>query len=266
MYLWREAAPPWKWHGPYPIIAVEPDDRRFAFSGAAGNLALISSHQGADQQNWELVSPAAHGGGVLHFWRDNVQYFPDWRLAPRFLETLGTVNAVTMIESELLKGEFALEVVARIGPRLWFVSRDSSLRWASPFPLTVDGRAVIGASGTPSLIQSRYGVQKRNFELITPRAEGGLMHLWRDNDSDDPAGWRWRHAGAPLDPGRSYQSASLLQGTFGADPGNLELVARTDDGQIVHFWRDAVDLQWRQAVYRAVIFVTAPGRARLRRQ
>jgi hypothetical protein len=38
------------------------------------------------KQNWELVAPAASGGGVLHFWRDNDPDFPlhgDWRLAPR---------------------------------------------------------------------------------------------------------------------------------------------------------------------------------------
>jgi hypothetical protein len=250
VYLWREAAPPWTWHGPYPVIAVEPDDRRFTFADATGNLALIRSHYGTDQQTWELVSPAAHGGGVLHFWRDNVQAdFPrhdDWRLASRFLQSLGTVDAVTMIESQLAKGVFALEVVARVGAQLWFAWRNAAFQWARPFPLEVDGHAVFEVSGMPSLIQSRYGAKGRNFELVTPCAGGGLMHLSRNNDSDDAADWSWGRAAPLLDPTQHYRSASLLQGTFGADPGNLELVARRDDGRVVHFWRDVTTLQWQE--------------------
>lgn len=248
VYLWRETAPPWKWHGPYPVIAVEPDDRRFAFAGAAGNVALIRSHHGGKQRNWELVAPAAQGGGVLHFWRDNTATFPlhdDWRLAPRFLQALRTVDAVTMIESQLAEGVFALEVVARAGAQLWFAARNADLQWAGPFPLEVDGHPVFEASGMPSLIQSRYGAKRRNFELVTPRASGGLLHLWRNNDSDNAGERRWGRAAPVLDPTRRYRSVSLLQGAFGHDPGNLELVARADDGRVMHFWREAATLQWQ---------------------
>lgn len=248
VYLWRDAAPPWEWHGPYPVIAVEPDDRRLPFSDAAGNVALIRSHLGKPQQNWELIAPAAHGGGVLHFWRDNTALFPlhdDWRVAPRFLQSLGTVDAITMIESQLAKDVFALEVVARVGQRLWFAWRNAALQWAGPMAIDVDGHPILEASGMPSLIQSRYGAKKRNFELVTPRAAGGLLHLWRNNDSDNPADWRWGRAAPVLDPGGHYTSVSVLHGAFGADPGNLELVARTDDGRVMHFWRDNATLQWQ---------------------
>jgi len=248
VYLWRQSAPPWAWHGPYPLIAVEPDDRRFPFSDASGNVVLIRSHHGALHQNWELVSPAAHGGGVLHFWRDNSTGFPlndDWRLAPRFLESLGSVDAVTMIESQLAEGAFALEVVVRVGARLWFAWRNAALQWAGPFPLEVDGRQVLDAAGVPSLIQSRYGAKRRNFELVTPRQGGGLLHLWRNNDPVNPADWRWGFAAPVLDPAGRYGSVSLLQGAFGPDPGNLELVARRDDGSVMHFWRDAGTMHWQ---------------------
>jgi hypothetical protein len=247
VYLWRESAPPWTWHGPYPVIAVEPDDRRFPFAGAAGNLALVRSHFGAEHQNWELVAPAAQGGGVLHFWRDHVPDFPkrdDWRLAPRFLQALGAVDAVTMIESQLADGVFALEAVVRAGSQLWFAWRNAALQWSAPLPLEVNGHPVLEASGMPSLIQSRYGAKARNFELVTPRAGGGLLHLWRNNDSDDAADWRWSQAAPVLDRARHYRSVSLLQGSFGVDPGNLELVARTDDGEVMHFWREADTLRW----------------------
>jgi hypothetical protein len=63
---------------------------------------------------------------------------------------------------------------------------------------------------------------KRNFDLVTPVAGGGLLHMSRDNDSDSPADWRWKPAAPVLDPGRHYNSASLLQGHMGVNPGNLE--------------------------------------------
>jgi hypothetical protein len=45
-----------------------------------------------------------------------------------------------------------------------------------------------GASiGTPSLIQGRSGAQGR-FELVSPSADGGLMHYWR-NDDDPQMPW-----------------------------------------------------------------------------
>jgi len=244
-YLWREAAPPWTWHGPYPVIAVEPDDRRVAFANATSNVALIRSHHGARHQNWELMAPAADNG-VHHFWRDNTAEFPlndDWRTAPRFLETLGRVDAVTLIESELTQGVFALEVVARVGSRLWFAWRNPALQWTGPFPLDVGGQQVTDAAGVPSLIQSRYGSKRRNFELVSPHAGGGLLHLWRNNDADDPRDWRWGRA-AVMDPVGRYRSVSLLQGAFGPDPGNLELVARADDGRVMHFWRESSNLLW----------------------
>jgi hypothetical protein len=252
VYLWREASPPWTWHGPYPVIAVERDDRRVAFTGAAGNVVLVRWNHDADHQNWELVAPAADGGGVLHFWRENSSdaEYPvrdEWRLAPRFLQRVGTVDAVTIIESQLAEGQYALEVVARVGSQLWFAWRNHALHWAEPRLLEVDGHPLFEASGAPSLIQSRYGARGRNFELVTPRTGGGLLHLWRNNDSDDAADWRWRRAAPVFGLPRRYRSVSLIQGSLGVEPGNLELAARADDGQVVHFWRSAITLQWQEA-------------------
>jgi hypothetical protein len=39
------------------------------------------------------------------------------------------------------------------------------------------------ASGIPSLIQSFFGQQVRNFEVVVPLASGGLAHYYRDNDA-----------------------------------------------------------------------------------
>lgn len=247
VYLWREAAPPFKWHGPFPVIAVEPNDRRFHFAGASGNPVLVRSHFGDEHQNWELIAPAAAGGGLIHFWRNHTTDFPkhdEWRLATPFMQEVGHIDAVTMIESQLVDGLFALEVVARVGGQLWFAWRNAALQWAPAAPIQISLVAAFAVAGVPSLIQSRYGKKKRNFELVTPVAGGGLLHLWRENDSDNPADWRWKPAAPVLDPGRRYKSASLLQGNMGVDPGNLELVARTDDGEVMYFWRNAITFQW----------------------
>ncbi len=247
VYLWRDPGPPWNWHGPYPVIAVETDDRRVPFEGATGNVVLIRSHHGALHHNWELVAPAAAGGGLIHYWRDNDPQFPllgDWRLAPRALTGIGQIDAVTIIEAEITANAFSLEVVARVGGRLWCAWRDANLQWYGPIDVLVDGSPVTDAAGVPSLIQSSYGAKARNFELVTPLKGGGLLHLWRNNDADDPQDWRWGRAAAVIDPGRHYTTSSLLQGKFGAPPGNLELVARADDGKVMHFWRESASLQW----------------------
>jgi hypothetical protein len=39
-------------------------------------------------------------------------------------------------------------------------------------------------SGTPSLIQSNFGI-KGNFELVVPMSNGGLAHYWRNNDDPE---------------------------------------------------------------------------------
>jgi hypothetical protein len=251
VYLWREAAPPFDWHGPFPVIAVEPDDRRFHFAGASGNPVLVRSHFGDEHMNWELIAPAAGGGGLIHFWRNHTTAFPkddDWHLATPFMQEVGHVDAVTMIESELVEGLFALEVIARVGGQLWFAWRSAALHWAGAARIDVSWVVAIAVSGVPSLIQSKYGQKRRNFELVSPLAGGGLLHLWRDNVSDDPAQWRWRPAGPVLDTGRRYNSASLLQGPMGVDPGNLEMVARTEAGEVFYFWRSALTFQWSAPV------------------
>jgi hypothetical protein len=79
------------------------------------------------------------------------------------------------------------------------------------------------------LIQSRFG-QVGNFELVVPNANGGLIHLWRNNDAQ---GWPWS---APILFGTGTGSdCNLIQSNFG-DPANLEVVAAIGG---------ALDLYWR---------------------
>jgi len=65
--------------------------------GYRGNPVLIQSRFGA-QGNFELVAPATDGG-VLFMWRNNDDPALPWSAPGRFGETLGTVDEITMIQS-----------------------------------------------------------------------------------------------------------------------------------------------------------------------
>ena len=238
---WRDPAPPWNWHGPYPVIACDDGgETRRALDGVAGNPVLIQSRYGAQGRNFELMVPDA-GRGVRHYFRDNDRDAPEWRSAPTFGESMGRVDALTMIESTFGKPG-NLEVIARTGDQLWFLWRDETLTWNGPDPLIADGHEVRGTAGVPSLIQGTYGAQQRNFELAVPLSGGGIGSLWRDNDALDPTGWVW-HGPITVDQDGQYAAASLIQSSYGGSPGNLEVIARRDTA-LVHLWRDAQTKDW----------------------
>src|SRR4029453_3923647 len=60
--------------------------------------------------------------------------------------------------------------------------------WQGPSPIQADGVAISGISGNPALLQSTFGIRGR-FELVWPRASGGLSYYWRDNDPGARLAW-----------------------------------------------------------------------------
>lgn len=207
------------WHGP-----------TFIASGVSSNPALIQSGYGT-VGNFEVVVSSA-SGGLLHYFRNNDDPSLPWSGPTPFGQSLGIVNAVTMIESNF-GSPGNLEVVARVGDSLYTFFRDSTtLAWNGPGFLTN------GVAGNPSLIQSRYGTMG-NFELVVPLASGGLAHYFRNND-DPTLPWS-----GPTPFGQSLgavDAVSLIESNFGS-PGNLEVVARTGDA-LYHFYRDSTTLAW----------------------
>jgi len=92
-----------------------------------------------------------------------------------------------------------------------------------------------GVTGNPVLIQSRYGL-RGDFEVLIPRAAGGLAQYWRDNDN--PA-LPWH---GPIIFGTDhYDAVALIVSNFG-HPGNLEAIARKDDQLFFAFQEK--DGQW----------------------
>jgi hypothetical protein len=122
-FFWRDSGPAFAWNGPWQIA-----------DGVVGNPVLIQSRFGA-QGNFELVCPLA-GGGLAHFWRNNDDPNMPWSGAIPFGQSLGPVDAVTMIQSNY-GSPGNLEVVARVGGQLQFFWRDSgpAFAWNGPFPL-----------------------------------------------------------------------------------------------------------------------------------
>ena len=87
-------------------------------------------------------------------------------------------------------------------------------------------------SGNPVLIQSRFGT-KGNFEVMSPRINGGLVHYVRNNDNSN---FPWSMP-TFIDVSTQYSALSLIQGNFG-NPGNLEAIARKQD-KLVWFWMES---------------------------
>jgi hypothetical protein len=124
-----------------------------------------------------------------------------------------------------------LEAVVREGDILFFYWRASSnFVWSGPSLIGT------GAAGTPALFQSTHG-NKGNFELVTPRAGGGLAHFWRNND--DPA-MPW--IGPAFFGEGNISGVAMIQGNFG-NPGHLELVA-CNGGRLDFYFRDT-SFQWK---------------------
>ncbi|HEX2494187.1 MAG TPA: hypothetical protein VHK24_10465, partial [Steroidobacter sp.] len=216
VFYWRTNFPPFNWSGPFAIPGA---------SNIGGNPALIQGTHGT-RGNFELIAPAV-GAGMVHLWRDNDAAGLPWRGPFPFGQ--GNVRAVCLLQANY--GDPGnLEVVARVGNQLVFYWRMGRppYTWSGPFPIP----GATSVSGVPALIQSTHGVQG-NFELVVPRASGGMYHFWRENDAP---GLPWH---GPFAFGTGNISAvSMFQGNFGA-PGNLELVAR-EGNRLAFYWRSGL--------------------------
>jgi hypothetical protein len=182
---------------------------------------LIQGNFGS-RGNFELVIPCGRRG-LAHYWRGNdTAQFP-WHGPNRFGRS--TVAATSLIQGNFgRRGNF--EVVARVGSRLVHYWRAND-RSGFPWYRTVTFGS--GVAGNPSLIQGNFG-QRGNFEVVVPRAAGGLSHYWRANNT---SGYPWH---GPNNFGRGrYDEVALIQGNFGR---NLEVVARRGS-TLHHYWRES---------------------------
>lgn len=208
------------WHGPGGTGI-----RNFGTDTPFGVPAFIQSTFGT-RGNFELVV-ADTAGGFAHYFRDN-DNDQAWKKTA-FIGGFGDplIEALALLQSNY-GNPGNLEVLARSGDFLFTFYRDSE--WHGPFELPL----VEAVKGRPSFIQSNFG-SMGNFEMVTPLANGGLAHYFRDNDAAEQP---WiQGAVFAQSSGIDFTSVSLIQSNF----GNLEVIASDYGPHLYHFWRDS---QW----------------------
>jgi hypothetical protein len=171
-------------------------------------------------------------------WRDAKDPNPGWARSDPFATELGHVEAVSLCLSDA-RGYEGLEIAARVGGRLYHLSRRTSLANQADERVATHSPLIHDACGVPAIVQGVFG-NRGNFELVTPRASGGLVHLWRDNDHPDASWKKVRDFGGPAE----FDAVALIHGDL---HDHLEAIARSGD-RLAHFWRtNSPDSEWREA-------------------
>lgn len=148
----------------------------------------------------------------------------------------------------LKESNFEMVIPAPNGEGLVHYSRDNDMRperWGGPAGFGT------GAVDGVALIQSDFGVEERNLEVVA--SEGGtLVHYWRDDPS-----FVWYRRMTPIArnvrgtpgfiqrPGRKHPDPRQ-PGRFTTEHANFEVVVPLAHGGLGHWWRDNghPDLVW----------------------
>src|SRR5437870_2500715 len=156
-----------RWPAPQPARNPIP-----CFTMASTNSGYLVQTTFAAIGNFEMVVSSSRGG-LVHVSRDNNSAGFPW-MAPMFFAS-GFLEGASLIQrADKDQSPGDLEVVFRAGDRLAHVVRQESM-WKEPVFFGS------GISGRPAFIQSRFGA-KGNYEVVVPRAAGGLAHYSRNND------------------------------------------------------------------------------------
>jgi hypothetical protein len=232
----------------------------------------VSPQGGALVQSQDLPSPLArarklHGnlhfitplsqGGLGVYTRDDVDSRLLWH-GPHVLSTASGYTGATIIQSDYDDGtgntSNDLEALAVRDGVLEFYFQIGGV-WRGPTSLvTVDSRGaetplvLPRLTGNPSMIQGSYGGSSHpNFEAIIARADGGIVHIFRDNEHQ----MLWRVGADRIGGATMFTGVALIEGDLrqhDAEHANFEAVATTSDGALVRFFRDNLKLQWSSAI------------------
>lgn len=121
----------------------------------------------------------------------------------------------------------------------------SSLAWAKAETMAND------AATFPTLTGTTYN---RNFEFIY-QTTGHRLHHW----FFDQAAGKWQDGGV-FGPTDADGTPAFLQSNFG-EPGNFEVVVRTRDGRLAHWWRiNGAPWTWAESArFGSNILASAPS-------
>jgi hypothetical protein len=199
----------------------------------SGTLSFIQSTYG-NKGNFELIVPLATGG-LAHYTRDNdVEELP-WSESVSFGYDAGLIDSASMIEGDFgASGNLEAVALNLGGHNLLHFWRDSGPPFDWHGPLNIGEKSIAPVfSGNPAMIWSNLG-RRGNYDVVVPRTNGGFAHYWRDND-DQALAWHGPFEFAT--EAGNFAAVTLIQSNFG-EPGNLELIARSED-ELAFFWRDS---------------------------
>jgi len=243
------------------VYSGNPEIIQSAF-GIRGNFEVLCCFKVVGPT--DAREPPFGGGGSVHLFRNNdhsklpwsnftpITTFPPSIDNSRFLlfENLALIQI--NFGSANLDKPANLEVIGRIGDKLKHICRESRYpfywKQTSTFLRINNSYDLTEVTGNPSLIQGTFGIRHMNFELTVPLIKGGIYHLFKVNDGDNPSATPWQigNHGKPIDHKRKYEAVSLIQSNFQNNPasaGNLEMIARSENG-LFHFWMDSKTRRW----------------------
>jgi hypothetical protein len=240
-HYWRNNDDPFlPWYGPYAFGAQ---------IGQVDAVTMIESNFGSPG-NLEVV--ARVGDQLSFFWRDSGPGFiwngPYPLVADDNLVTGAAGNPVLIQSRFGSQGNFELVVPLAGGglAHFWRDNDDPSLPWHGPYVFGTE----LGVVGDVTMIESNFG-DPGNLEVIVSVGTT-LFFFWRD--SGPAFNWNGPYALTMADGSSPFVAGNpvLIQSRFG-EKGNFELIdmqaSFTQDGGIVHMWRDNDNpsLPWYQS-------------------
>jgi len=221
---------------------------RRVLSDESMQASLIQSNYGK-KGNFEMV--IREGDQLCHYERENDKEYNPWRKVECFGSNI--TSAPSLIQSDYgEKGN--LELVVREGKDLchYYKRTDNN-----PDNLWDKSECLPEGDFTsaPSLIQSNYGGEHGNFELVVREGDDKICHYYRANDEENQP---W-HKSECLPKGNFTSAPSLIQSNYG-EQGNFEVVVREGD-KLSHYWRanDEEYQPWRKSESFGQNIISAPS-------
>lgn len=199
---------------------------RFSNGKVASAPALLQSGFGSPHGNFEVV--VREGRSLRHYYRDNNDPLLPWRKGELFGDRVGSGPA--FIQSSFGNPHGNFEVVVREGEALRHYYRLNN-RKGTPWIKGDKFGKNIEPGVAPRMIESNFGEQHGNFEVIVQEGES-LRHYYRDNN--DPA-VPWLEGelfGADVD-----KLIGFIQSSIGTAHGGFEVVVQEGDSYR-HYYRD----------------------------
>lgn len=236
-----------------------------------GRPAIIQS-DGGRYGNYEAVLVLTDGS-ITHYTRDNDGQYTWSDPHPIPITAVKNDARVALLQAsfqssfdaagtEVVSGGApgSLHVVVQTGGRLYH-ALFTGQEWAAEqgvlriphqkprrviSPISAGGQPISGCVGTPGLIETKQGRNRRNFQLVIAKSDGSIEHYARENDTS-PFTWRLVSTFAA---GDSAADVSLFQSTLPGSP--LDVIAITQGGAAI--------LHYQQSVHVSAVGLTETWR------